>query len=205
MLYNINALNRMYEELKEQYPGQIEYILTYRLNQDCLEQFFSVLRAMGGSYTKFGALEGFRRIRSYLLGAGGTLTVKAANVKPTEVSKFSVESLVEKADFTIPSVLDPDLEVTDEQREEVLITLNVDVVAQSEPEKLPFNADEEFDKLLGDFESSKDVCFRGSDEPELDASDEEDLDDEELFEDITEMLGDFGMSKEIKEPKKKGD
>ena len=214
MLMNINALKPMFDELKREYPGQIDYILTYRLNQDCLEQFFSVLRAMGGSYTKFGALEGLRRIRSYLLGAGGTLTVKAANVKPTENPDFTLDSLVEKADFTVQSVVDPDLELTDDPRDEVLITLNVAVAPDHE--NPPPNSDIDLEKLLDDYELSKDVCFRGAEEAEpvcrdeevqgsveleLDSSDE-DFDDEDILQDVTNILDDMGVSsqKEVIKP-----
>ena len=198
MLMNITALKPMYEELKKEYPGQIDYILTYRLNQDCLEQFFSVLRAMGGSYTKFGALEGLRRIRSNILGAGGTLVVDKANVKATEQSEIPLESLVEKADFTIPEVVDPDLELEPTPNDEVLFELNLDVVPLTEHENPSLNTEIDFEKLLEDYESSKNICFRGSGEPEVESSDEEDLDEEEIVADVTNILEEFGVTKEIK-------
>jgi hypothetical protein len=37
----------MYKYLQETY--KLEYIVTYRLNQDVLENFFSYIRGMGGA------------------------------------------------------------------------------------------------------------------------------------------------------------
>jgi len=41
-----NSLRNLYEDLKLYH--NIQYILTRRLNQDVLENFFSFMRAMGG-------------------------------------------------------------------------------------------------------------------------------------------------------------
>ena len=91
----INALKPMLIELKQEYK-EIDSICTYFLNQDCLETCFSVLRGMGHFYREFGALEFIRRLRNYCLGAGGDVTIKAANVEPTEENEFKIESFIDK-------------------------------------------------------------------------------------------------------------
>ena len=65
-----------------------------RLNQDHVEQLFSVIRSMGGQYTQFGALEFIRRIRNFCLTAGGNHSIEAANVQPTENSNFNIENYI---------------------------------------------------------------------------------------------------------------
>ncbi|KAF0711482.1 Transposable element P transposase, partial [Aphis craccivora] len=46
---NINALKFLYEELNTEYS--IEFLLTRRLTQDCIENVFSIIRAKGGNNT----------------------------------------------------------------------------------------------------------------------------------------------------------
>ena len=173
MLMCCNALKPMYEELKNQYESQIDYIMTYRLNQDCLEQCFSVLRAMGGSYTQFGALECMRRLRNFILGAGGNLSIAEANIKPTEVSEFTVES-----------VIDDDLELKIDS--ETCITLNVDVL-----EGQADQTETERKKILACYDENMDlknnVCF---------VSSEDDLHESDIEEEIDDLLGEFEADKD---------
>ena len=70
------------------------------MNQDCLEQLFSILRAKGGQNHTFGALDFMRRLRNHILGAGGDYSIEAANIKPCE-----------KDNFHIQDYIDPDLEI----------------------------------------------------------------------------------------------
>ena len=95
MLQCINALRPLFKELKRDY-ADINCLFTYKINQDCLEQCFSIIRAMGYMYRDFGALEFIRRLRNYILGAGGDVTIEAANVEPTEKNDFKIESLIDK-------------------------------------------------------------------------------------------------------------
>ena len=174
MIMCLNALKPMYEDLKNQYEGQIDYILTYRLNQDCLEQCFSILRAMGGNYSQFGALEGMRRLRNFILGAGGSLSIEQANIKPTEVSEFTVES-----------VIDDELELKVDS--DKCITLNLDVVegqTDTEGNKLLEDLGACFDENL---EVKNNVCFESS---------EEDLHESDIEEEIADLLGEFEADKD---------
>jgi len=66
IIRNCLALPKLLEELKDQFPEENVHIFTYRLNQDCLESFFSVIRAYGATNTAPSALEMKYRIRKYL-------------------------------------------------------------------------------------------------------------------------------------------
>ena len=94
VLMVINVLKPLHQYLYAEYG--IPFVMTYRLNQDALEQIFSILRAMGGMYTEFGSLEFLRRIRNLILGAGGDMSMELANVKGTEENLFSVEAILGK-------------------------------------------------------------------------------------------------------------
>jgi hypothetical protein len=51
IIYNCRALISLYLDLQDRFPEEEILILTYNLSQDCLEIFFSILRALGGTYT----------------------------------------------------------------------------------------------------------------------------------------------------------
>lgn len=60
------SIQSLFQELKSEFS--CEYILTHRLNQDVLENFFGAIRAKGGLHDHPDALEFRYRLRSYLLG-----------------------------------------------------------------------------------------------------------------------------------------
>lgn len=60
------SLKLLFEDLVARFG--IKYILTYRLNQDVLENFFSTIRAKGGLHDHPDALEFRYRLRSYIMG-----------------------------------------------------------------------------------------------------------------------------------------
>ena len=66
ILQNNNALPLLLDYLRKTYG--ISYILTAKLNQDCLENFFSAIRAKGGLHDHPSPLEFKYRFRSYILG-----------------------------------------------------------------------------------------------------------------------------------------
>lgn len=66
ILQNNNALPLLLDYLGNTYG--MSYIMTAKLNQDCLENFFSAIRAKGGLHDHPSPLEFKYRFRSYLLG-----------------------------------------------------------------------------------------------------------------------------------------
>lgn len=66
ILLNNKSILEMFSYLKEKY--KIEYILTTRLNQDVLENFFAYIRGMGGPNDHPSPLDFKYRLRWYILG-----------------------------------------------------------------------------------------------------------------------------------------
>lgn len=69
----------LHVELKNRY--NIDYILTYRLNQDVLENFFGVIRSKGGLHDHPDHQEFKYRLRSYILGYNEGILGTNANVE----------------------------------------------------------------------------------------------------------------------------
>ncbi|KAF0299724.1 Transposable element P transposase [Amphibalanus amphitrite] len=67
ILRSTASVRGLYEDLTRAYPGQLRFILTSRLNQDCLENAFSQLRGMGGQSTNPDAVEVRQRLRAMLM------------------------------------------------------------------------------------------------------------------------------------------
>ena len=156
MLQCINALRPLYQELKRDY-ADINCLFTYKINQDCLEQCFSIIRGMGHMYREFGALEFIRRIRNYILGAGGDVTIEAANVEATEKNDFKIESLIDK-----------DLEVQ--------VSANTSIELNIEKKDAPQNISDDVDVQIADPEDEMEI------EAQLDESQQAGL--EELVKEI---------------------
>lgn len=66
ILQNNNGLPQLLKHVQEHY--NMSYILSSKLNQDCLENFFSSIRSKGGLHDHPSPLEFKYRLRSYLLG-----------------------------------------------------------------------------------------------------------------------------------------
>lgn len=73
------ALTMLLTDLKNRYG--IEYILTYRLNQDVLENFFGIIRSKGGLHDHPDRQEFKYRLRSYILGRNEGILSGNANVE----------------------------------------------------------------------------------------------------------------------------
>lgn len=65
-IISITSLQELYKELRNTYG--IEYILTHRLNQDCLENMFSQIRSRGGLDDHPSPLAAVYRLRMIILG-----------------------------------------------------------------------------------------------------------------------------------------
>lgn len=84
------SLLSLYEELSAK--RGIEFLLTSHLNQDCLENFFSRIRAMGGSYTHPTTVEFIHRARRLIVGKSSELVVQTASVEMEESSNCNQNS-----------------------------------------------------------------------------------------------------------------
>ena len=60
IIVSINATLTLWAEMKEE---GCKYLLTHKLNQDCLENFFSAVRSLGGQDTNPNPVQFFIRIR----------------------------------------------------------------------------------------------------------------------------------------------
>lgn len=80
ILISSNALPMLFADLKTRFG--VDYVLTYRLNQDVLEAFFGVIRSIGGLHDHPTAMEFEYRLRKFLLGRNQTMLCQeyAANV-----------------------------------------------------------------------------------------------------------------------------
>ncbi len=78
------SLLSLYEDISAR--RGVEFILTSHLNQDCLENFFSRIRAMGGTYTHPTTVEFIHRARQLIVGKSSELVVQTASVEMEEDS-----------------------------------------------------------------------------------------------------------------------
>ena len=60
----------------------VDYIMTRRLNQDCLEHFFGCIRQMGSLNDHPDAVNFKHRFKKYLLGRDASLLSDKSNVTP---------------------------------------------------------------------------------------------------------------------------
>ncbi|CAH1955273.1 unnamed protein product [Acanthoscelides obtectus] len=111
ILLSNSALKMLLEDLKRRFS--IQYLLTRRLNQDVIENFFGVIRAKGGLHGHPSPLEFKYRIRSYILGRN-----KGA------YSEYCIVNLDDTPDISLTASLTNKLnapEVSADYNEEVLV------------------------------------------------------------------------------------
>ena len=68
----------LYKDLKE--SRGIEFLLTSHLNQDCLENFFSRVRALGGTNTHPTTVQLVHRMKHLIIGKSSDLVITTAPV-----------------------------------------------------------------------------------------------------------------------------
>ena len=73
------SLLSLFDELKTK--RGVEFILTSHLNQDCLENFFSRVRAIGVTYVHPTSVEFVHRIRNLIVGKASEIFVATASVE----------------------------------------------------------------------------------------------------------------------------
>ena len=81
ILVSIRSTLALYEELKEE---NMDFFLTTRVNQDCLENIFSSVRSMGGHGTHPTPIEAINRIRKLCLTKSVHYILDNANVEQSD-------------------------------------------------------------------------------------------------------------------------
>lgn len=90
IMISTKAIQQLYNDLELRY--NVKYLLTYRLNQDVLENFFSAIRAAGHLHDHPLPIEFSSRIRAYILGRNeGVLSIKA-NAETDDTHKLDITS-----------------------------------------------------------------------------------------------------------------
>lgn len=114
ILQDINGLRMLYEHVHEKYG--VTYIITERLNQDCLERLFGLLRAKGGGLNDHPTpVELHRRLKMCILGRSKDserLRSFCSNIQD-EQEPYRWPSVVPKGELgrTIKHSMDKDLPV----------------------------------------------------------------------------------------------
>lgn len=99
LMLNCKALPVLHETLQEMFPAEEILIPTMYINQDALERFFGVIRAMGHTYTSPTALEFKYRMRKYLILKNPELLIKHSaysNVLPDDTEVINLTGLVRR-------------------------------------------------------------------------------------------------------------
>jgi len=99
VIISSTSLQNLYEYLHEKY--NLEYILTRRLNQDALENFFSQLRTRGGLNDHPTPLNALYRIRMMILGKTPGIVVSHSNTVDNEPDEFLMATLMKTAKVII--------------------------------------------------------------------------------------------------------
>ncbi len=94
IIVSSKSLLSLFNELKEK--RGVEFLLTSHLNQDCLENFFSRVRAMGGTYSHPTTVECINRIRNLIIGRSSDLVVQTASV---EMEQDECQNLTAESGF----------------------------------------------------------------------------------------------------------
>lgn len=89
ILISISSLKLLFSDMKKDF--NVKYLLTYHLNQDHLEDFFSVIRSIGGLHDHPSSLAFKYRLRNYIMGRNDNVISKASNVEPDETSVPAIQ------------------------------------------------------------------------------------------------------------------
>jgi hypothetical protein len=104
LMLNCRALPALFAELQEIFPSEEMLVCTMNINQDTLERFFGVIRAMGATHTSPNALQFKQRMRRYLLLQNPDMLIKNSsnNVEVEDVEAVNLTGLVNKYNKLIP-------------------------------------------------------------------------------------------------------
>ncbi|OXU21701.1 hypothetical protein TSAR_012429 [Trichomalopsis sarcophagae] len=131
ILRNNASLKSLFTYLKNTYSTEnfeIEYLLTFRLNQDILENLFSYLRAMGAAHDHPSALDIKNRLRLYILGKYSTnLFSLGTNTEAVE----SEEKFIQVDDEIMTRIF---FDGTDKNNDDITVSTNINIESEMEVE-----------------------------------------------------------------------
>ena len=81
IIVSIRSTLALFEELKRE---NMEFFLTTRVNQDCIENLFSCVRSMGGNGTHPTPIQTMNRIRKLCLTKSVNFILDNANVEQSD-------------------------------------------------------------------------------------------------------------------------
>ena len=116
-IVSINAAIELVDKLRLKYDAM--FLLTARVNQDCLECLFGIIRFIGGPNAHPGCVEFKNRLRLFLLGRSSAFIVKGAAVKADEEEGITLsEQILEGIDNEEPDPLLYDIDIGAQQEVE---------------------------------------------------------------------------------------
>ncbi|KAJ8948945.1 hypothetical protein NQ318_022967 [Aromia moschata] len=120
ILLSNSALQMLMEDLNRRFGAQ--YLLTRRINQDVIENFFGVIRAKGGLHDHPSPLEFKYRLRSFILGKNQGAYSDYSNVElddtpdiPLKLNELEYDGLENLAGFVCHKLRDPTLQNSSSQ------------------------------------------------------------------------------------------
>lgn len=137
VIVSIKSLRLLFQDMVEKH--NIKYILTHRLNQDLVENFFSQIRTRGGLHDHPSPLDCIYRIRMIILGKNPGVIQRQTNTIDADQDEFIVAKALNKAQITIPesSCLPAELHTKDLENEQIS---HAEIVQQSEEDGLEYIA-----------------------------------------------------------------
>ena len=81
IIVGIRSTLALFKELKDE---NMDFLLTTRVNQDCIENLFSCVRSMGGNGTHPTPIEAMNRIRKLCLTKSVQFVLDNANVEQSD-------------------------------------------------------------------------------------------------------------------------
>lgn len=99
VLITNSSIKALLEDLKKRLPG-IEYLLTHKVNQDCLENFFSHLRLKGGFNDHPSPLDAMYRMRMIILGKNAGAVQSNLNTIDKSEEDFVVARVFRETEVT---------------------------------------------------------------------------------------------------------
>ena len=90
IIISSKSLLALFDSLSQQ--RGIEFLLTSHLNQDCLENFFSRVRALGGTNTHPTTVQFIHRVKHLIVGKSSDLVIQTAPVEMEDDQNYNESS-----------------------------------------------------------------------------------------------------------------